>query len=207
MTINDFGTCLKARLKWYQNAISLKEGTTPWINGFDFPEGNVDTWRGAAKELKNSLDMLDNLQPKLSVSTALGPIVAIPKTDLTDPGIEIFLGGKENQILIARIEADTQAHMIQTVAYKAVQDEPASVDEFCSRHANAQAGELGCKNCGTKMVWEHPDVPGLYMQSSTYIGSHYCYDCMCEYCNSTNCLSCDKGQYPNCPYAYLKDKD
>ena len=167
----------------------------------------MDTWRGAAKEIKNALDMLGNLQSKLSVSTPLGSIVAVPKTDSPDPGIEIFLGEKEKGMLIARVEVDTQAHMIQTVAYKADQDEPASVDEFCIRHTNTQTGELKCRNCGTQMVWEHPDIPGVYMQSSAYIGGHYCYDCMSEYCNSTNCLLCEEGQYPNCPYAFLKDKD
>ena len=206
MTLNDFGTCLRARLIWYQNAISLKEGTTPWINGYDFPEGNVDAWRGAAKELKKALDMLEHLQPKLIVSTPLGLIVAVPKNDLANPGIEVFLGEKEKEMLIARIEADTQAHMIQAVVYKTGQGEPASADEFCSKCVNAHTAELECKNCGTKMVWEHPNIPGMYLQSSAYIGSPYCYDCMSEYCNSTNCLLCDEGQYPNCPYAYLKDK-
>lgn len=27
-------------------------------NGYDFPDGNIDTWKGAVRELRNTIDMM-----------------------------------------------------------------------------------------------------------------------------------------------------
>ena len=56
MTMYDFESCLRARLRWYNDAIALKTGERKWVNGFNFPAGDVEVWRGAAMELKNTLD-------------------------------------------------------------------------------------------------------------------------------------------------------
>jgi len=50
--------CLELRLKWYQKAIAMSNKDIPYENGFDFPSGNIDLWQGAARELKNTLDMM-----------------------------------------------------------------------------------------------------------------------------------------------------
>ena len=61
MTMYDFESSLRARLRWYNDAIALKTGERKWVNGFNFPAGDVEVWRGAAMELKNTLDMVGNL--------------------------------------------------------------------------------------------------------------------------------------------------
>ena len=49
--------CLENRLKWYKEAISIKESNM-CINGYNYPAGTVEEWKGAVKELKNTLDMI-----------------------------------------------------------------------------------------------------------------------------------------------------
>ena len=50
--------CLEGRLKWYQEALEYRrKGTMPPI-GFPLPDGDINTWEGAARELKNTLDMM-----------------------------------------------------------------------------------------------------------------------------------------------------
>lgn len=61
-----------------------------------------------------------------------------------------------------------------------------------------------CDTCGCKMIWKRPGIPGSFMASSCYIGGDTCHDCMSEYCNSTNCLGCNRGHYPDCKHLYLK---
>ena len=167
MTMYDFESCLRARLRWYIDAIALKTGERTWVNGFNFPAGDVEVWRGAAMELKNTLDMVEKLRYKLGVTTPLGPLVAVPKEDTEYPGIQVYFGADKHGILIAMVEADTVSNIIQT-------------------------------------VWEHPDVPGLFMQSSIYTGGDYCFECMADHCAQTNCLACEIGSYPNCIYAWIK---
>lgn len=75
------------------------------------------------------------------------------------------------------------------------------------KNPTAENREKNCVLCGTKMVWEHPDIPGLYMESSCYIGTDCCYDCMREHCQQTNCLACEIGEYPNCRHQGLKKDD
>lgn len=65
-------------------------------------------------------------------------------------------------------------------------------------------GEKRCDTCGCKMVWEHPDIPGLFMASSSFIGGDTCHECMSEHCSTTNCLGCERGHYPDCQYLSLK---
>ena len=101
MTMYDFESCLKARLRWYNDAIDLKIGKRKWVNGFNFPDGDVESWRGAAKELKNTLDMVAKLRYKLGVTTPLGPLVAVPKEDTEYPGIQVYFGADKHGILIA----------------------------------------------------------------------------------------------------------
>lgn len=61
--------CLQARLKGYEKAIAMVKCEIPWENGFNWPttpyndvtdQRNIDYWRGCAKELKNTLDMLEH---------------------------------------------------------------------------------------------------------------------------------------------------
>lgn len=204
MTMYDFESCLRARLRWYNDAIALKTGERKWVNGFNFPAGNVEVWRGAAMELKNTLDMVAKLRYKLGVTTPLGPIVAVPKKDCDYPGIQIYQGSDKHGVLIAMVEADTIAGSIQTVTYTADNEEPKSVDEFCVQHKKEPGQEIECRMCGEKMVWEHPDVPGLFMQSSIYTGGDYCFECMADHCVQTDCLSCKIGGYPDCIYSWIK---
>lgn len=58
---------MECRLKWYQKAIDMACGVIPWENGFNWPSSTnpittdptaIQEWRGAARELCNSLAML-----------------------------------------------------------------------------------------------------------------------------------------------------
>jgi hypothetical protein len=40
-------------------SIEIKEGRAPWRNGYNWPTGDISEWRGAARELKNTLDMMN----------------------------------------------------------------------------------------------------------------------------------------------------
>lgn len=60
-----------------------------------------------------------------------------------------------------------------------------------------------CSQCNAKTVWE--DEHGILLYSSDDLpGMHICRCCMEEHCNTTNCLQCDYGKYPDCKYRYLK---
>lgn len=59
-TITEILTSLRNRLKWYEKACLIKEKTIPYENGFDFPDGNIDNWYGAVKELNNTISMLEH---------------------------------------------------------------------------------------------------------------------------------------------------
>lgn len=59
-----------------------------------------------------------------------------------------------------------------------------------------------CKICGAEVIFEDN---GRFFASSDYIGTDICRNCMEEHCNSTNCLACNIGKYPNCKYLHLKE--
>lgn len=65
--MNNIITCLQLRLSHYQKAIAMATGSIEWNNHFDFPPCTsndfrnptaIYEWRGAARELQNTLDML-----------------------------------------------------------------------------------------------------------------------------------------------------
>ena len=57
-TEEELRNCLEGRLKWYQEALEYRiKGIMPPI-GFPLPDGDINTWEGAARELKNTLDMM-----------------------------------------------------------------------------------------------------------------------------------------------------
>lgn len=67
-----------------------------------------------------------------------------------------------------------------------------------------------CKDCGAKLTGIN-DVGDIYA-SSHYNGTEYCDSCMIEHCVHTNCLGCDRGQYPDCQFLdqkkfYMEDND
>lgn len=62
MTRKQFQHTLELRLAWYQKAMEMKSRKIPWENGFDWPDGDVLSWAGVAKELKNTLDMLQKVE-------------------------------------------------------------------------------------------------------------------------------------------------
>jgi len=61
-------SCLKSRIAWYEKAVALSTGEMPWENGFNFPSSTLERsnaasvweWRGAIREMKNTLDMLEH---------------------------------------------------------------------------------------------------------------------------------------------------
>ena len=57
-TDEELRNCLEGRLKWYQEALEYRRKKTMPPIGFPLPDGDVDTWEGAARELKNTLNMI-----------------------------------------------------------------------------------------------------------------------------------------------------
>lgn len=60
---------------------------------------------------------------------------------------------------------------------------------------------LDCEVCGKKLIIETQFGP---MASADYIEGPVCRECQIEHCRTTNCLGCDRGEYPYCKYEHLK---
>lgn len=68
-----------------------------------------------------------------------------------------------------------------------------------------QWAELNCELCGGSLIMEiQGGSKPRYIASSEYVGGPICRSCMEEHCAQTNCLQCEVGQLPNCPYAWIK---
>ena len=59
--------CMESRLGWYKKSIAMACGDIPWENGYNWPSStnhvatdptSIMEWRGAVRELQNSIDML-----------------------------------------------------------------------------------------------------------------------------------------------------
>ena len=57
-TEEELRNCLEGRLKWYQEALEYRRKGIMSPIGFPLPDGDISTWKGAARELKNTLDMM-----------------------------------------------------------------------------------------------------------------------------------------------------
>lgn len=62
--------------------------------------------------------------------------------------------------------------------------------------------EKNCNVCGGWLVKLHPR--GFWYASSEFIGEDTCRTCWIEECLNTNCLSCKRGNYPECKWLDLK---
>ena len=68
--------------------------------------------------------------------------------------------------------------------------------------------ELDCIRCGQPLIRRSAlaAMPPHYIAAPEYVGTSLCSSCMEEHCLQTNCLQCEVGQWPNCPYAYIKQR-
>ena len=62
---------------------------------------------------------------------------------------------------------------------------------------------MNCDVCGKPIIYE---LLGKMVSGGEYVGTTTCRACMEEYCSTTNCLSCEKGTYPNCRLLWLKHR-
>ena len=53
-----------------------------------------------------------------------------------------------------------------------------------------------------KKNWDGPE--SYFLASSDYVGGPICRTCMEEHCAQTNCLQCEIGKWPDCPYSWIK---
>lgn len=67
-----------------------------------------------------------------------------------------------------------------------------------------EKGEPYCDTCG-QLLGQRIDDTRVICSSSYIDGCSTCYECMIEHCLSTNCLACDKGNYPDCEHVSLKE--
>ena len=83
-------------------------------------------------------------------------------------------------------------------------------DRLVREHNKQHFKPVVCKDCGAKLTGI-TDAGDIYA-SSHYNGTVYCDSCMIEHCIRTNCLGCDRGEYPNCPFLdqkryYMEEDD
>lgn len=50
--------CLEGRLKWYEKALEYRRKNIMPPIGFPIPDGEVYTWEGTVRELKNIIAMI-----------------------------------------------------------------------------------------------------------------------------------------------------
>ena len=120
MTKEEFRRSLCARKDWYQKSLDMKKGKIPWENGYNWPDGDVQTWEGAVRELKNTLDMLNCISERLTVSTPIGSIITVPKKDRNYPGVHICLEKNADLDILATIEANPFIKKVQMVSYAVI---------------------------------------------------------------------------------------
>ena len=120
MTKEEFRRSLYARKDWYQKSLDMKKGKIPWENGSNWPDGDVQTWEGAVRELKNTLDMLNCISERLTVSTPIGSIITVPKKDRNYPGVHICLEKNADLDILATIEANPFIKKVQMVSYAVI---------------------------------------------------------------------------------------
>ena len=120
MTKEEFRRSLYARKDWYQKSLDMKKGKIPWENGYNWPDGDVQTWEGAVRELKNALDMLNCISERLTVSTPIGSIITVPKKDRNYPGVHICLEKNADLDILATIEANPFIKKVQMVSYAVI---------------------------------------------------------------------------------------
>ena len=120
MTKEEFRRSLYARKDWYQKSLDMKKGKIPWENGYNWPDGDVQTWEGAVRELKNTLDMLNCISERLTVSTPIGSIITVPKKDRNYPGVHICLEKNADLDILATIEANPFIKKVQMVSYAVI---------------------------------------------------------------------------------------
>jgi len=71
--------------------------------------------------------------------------------------------------------------------------------------APVQWSEQNCERCGSWLIMKMGDGSESYfITSSDYVGASICRVCMEEHCAQTNCIQCAIGQWPNCPYNWIK---
>ena len=120
MTKEEFRRSLYARKDWYQKSLDMKKGKIPWENGYNWPDGDVQTWEGAVRELKNTLDMLNCISERLTVSTPIGSIITVPKKDRNYPGVHVCLEKNADLDILATIEANPFIKKVQMVSYAVI---------------------------------------------------------------------------------------
>ena len=120
MTKEEFRRSLYARKDWYQKSLDMKKGKIPWEKGYNWPDGDVQTWEGAVRELKNTLDMLNCISERLTVSTPIGSIITVPKKDRNYPGVHICLEKNADLDILATIEANPFIKKVQMVSYAVI---------------------------------------------------------------------------------------
>lgn len=68
-----------------------------------------------------------------------------------------------------------------------------------------QWAEQDCERCGCRLIMKVQSTPKPYfIASSDYVGIPICRSCLEAHCVQTNCLQCEIGKWPDCPYAWVK---
>jgi hypothetical protein len=200
------------RMNYYEKAVKMQSGEIPAENDFQYPDGDSSSWKNTSAELGQLLHVLhcDGLALETSI-TYHRCLIARETGDEDYPGISVFVRRKESQQedILLSVEYDSYAESLRSIVYNdAAHDEPTDIIQNTLVTAPIDLHEeLFCDTCGDKIVWEHPQAKGIYLASSEYLdGCLTCLSCVREHCALTNCLSCQKGHYPECRFLPLKER-
>mgnify|MGYP001032069184 CR=1 FL=1 len=70
---------------------------------------------------------------------------------------------------------------------------------------HVQWSEQNCERCDSWLIMKRGDGPRSYfIANCNYVGARICRTCMEEHCVQTNCLQCEIGKWPDCPYDWVK---
>lgn len=68
-----------------------------------------------------------------------------------------------------------------------------------------QWAEQSCEWCGNKLITKHESSTSSYFTASfEYVGGPICRSCLERHCLENNCMGCEIGKPPDCPYAGIK---
>lgn len=98
--------------------------------------------------------------------------------------------------------------------HSSYRDDPEVIWNFCpmcgepieyDKAEQIHQAEQSCERCGRKLITEMPGTPiSYFIGTEDYVGISICRRCLVEHCVQTNCLQCEIGKWPDCPYSQLK---
>lgn len=101
-----------------------------------------------------------------------------------------------------------------TSPHSSYRDDPEEIWNFCpfcgepieyEKADQIHSAEQSCEQCGSKLIMEMSGaLTPYFVGTENYVGISICRRCLVEHCVQTNCLQCEIGKWPDCPYSWIK---